>query len=112
MSERVLVIGGGIAGIQASLDLADAGARVTLVERDPTIGGVMAVLDKNFPTLDCSICIEAPQMYEVDNHENIKILTNTEVRKVKKSNGLFKVKLVQKPKYVDEEKCTGCGACV
>jgi heterodisulfide reductase subunit A len=73
---------------------------------------MMARLDKTFPTNDCSICIEAPQMYEVDNHENIEILTNTEVRKVKKANGRFKVKLMQKAKYVDEEKCTGCGACV
>ncbi|MGD8667863.1 MAG: FAD-dependent oxidoreductase, partial [Desulfobacterales bacterium] len=77
-----------------------------------SIGGMMARLDKTFPTNDCSICIEAPQMYEVDNHENIEILTNTEVRKVKKANGRFKVKLMQKAKYVDEEKCTGCGACV
>lgn len=73
--DAVLVIGGGIAGIQASLDLAKAGARVTLVERQATIGGVMAVLDKNFPTLDCSICIEAPKMSEVDLHPNIEILS-------------------------------------
>ena len=73
---------------------------------------MMARLDKTFPTNDCSICIEAPQMYKVDNHPNIEILTNTEVRKVKKTNGLFQVKLVKKARFVDEEKCTGCGACV
>ena len=78
MSNSVLVIGGGIAGIQASLDLANAGAHVILVEREPTIGGIMAVLDKNFPTLDCSICIEAPKMSEVDLHPNIEILSLAE----------------------------------
>ena len=85
MSDRVLVIGGGIAGIQASLDLADAGARVVLVERQATIGGIMAVLDKNFPTLDCSICIEAPKMSQVDLHPNIKYLYSLSV--LKKFNG-------------------------
>jgi len=75
MSDTVLVLGGGIAGIQASLDLAEAGAHVMLVEREATIGGVMAVLDKNFPTLDCSICIEAPKMSEVDLHQNIEIIS-------------------------------------
>ena len=79
MSDSVLVIGGGIAGIQASLDLAHAGARVILVEREGTIGGFMAVLDKNFPTLDCSICIEAPKMSEVDLHPNIEVLSLSEV---------------------------------
>jgi len=72
----------------------------------------MARLDKTFPTNDCSICIEAPQMYEVDNHPNIEIITNTEVRKISKDNGGFKVRLVQKAKFIDEEKCTGCGACI
>ncbi|MCP4665262.1 MAG: CoB--CoM heterodisulfide reductase iron-sulfur subunit A family protein, partial [Deltaproteobacteria bacterium] len=82
------------------------------VDDTASIGGMMARLDKTFPTNDCSICIEAPQMYEVDNHPNIEILTNTEVRKVKKTDGGFKVRLVQKAKYIDEEKCTGCGACM
>ena len=72
----------------------------------------MARLDKTFPTNDCSICIEAPQMYEVDNHPNIEILTNTEVRRVKNANGNFQVRLVKKAKFIDEEKCTGCGACM
>lgn len=112
MSDSILVIGGGIAGINCAMNAAKYGARVYLVDDTPSIGGMMARLDKTFPTNDCSICIEAPQMYEVDNHENIEILTHTEVRKVKKANGSFKVKLLQKAKYVDEEKCTGCGACV
>ena len=83
MSNSVLVIGGGIAGIQASLDLAEAGARVILVEQQPTIGGVMAVLDKNFPTLDCSICIEAPKMSEVALHPNIEILSLSNIESIK-----------------------------
>jgi heterodisulfide reductase subunit A len=112
MSDSILVIGGGIAGINCAMNAAKYGTKVYLVDDTASIGGMMARLDKTFPTNDCSICIEAPQMYEVDNHENIEILTNTEVRKVKKANGTFKVKLVQKAKYVDEEKCTGCGACV
>jgi heterodisulfide reductase subunit A len=112
MTDSILVIGGGIAGINCAMNAAKYGAKVYLVDDTPSIGGMMARLDKTFPTNDCSICIEAPQMYEVDNHENIEILTNTEVRKVKKVNGTFKVQLLQKAKYVDEEKCTGCGACV
>ena len=112
MSDSILVIGGGIAGINCAMNAAKYGTKVYLIDDTPSIGGMMARLDKTFPTNDCSICIEAPQMYEVDNHENIEILTNTEVRKVKKVNGTFKVKLMQKAKYVDEEKCTGCGACV
>jgi heterodisulfide reductase subunit A len=112
MSDSILVIGGGIAGINCAMNVAKYGAKVYLVDDTPSIGGMMARLDKTFPTNDCSICIEAPQMYEVDNHENIEILTNTEVRKVKKGNGTFNVQLIQKAKYVDEEKCTGCGACV
>jgi heterodisulfide reductase subunit A len=112
MSDSILVIGGGIAGINCAMNAAKYGATVYLIDDTPSIGGMMARLDKTFPTNDCSICIEAPQMYEVDNHENINIMTNTEVRKVKKVNGAFKVKLVKKAMYVDEEKCTGCGACV
>jgi heterodisulfide reductase subunit A len=112
MSESILVIGGGIAGINCAMNAAKYGTKVYLIDDTPSIGGMMARLDKTFPTNDCSICIEAPQMYEVDNHENIEILTNTEVRKAKKVNGTFKVKLMRKAKYVDEEKCTGCGACV
>ncbi|MCD6345493.1 MAG: hydrogenase iron-sulfur subunit [Anaerolineae bacterium] len=110
MSDSVMVIGGGIAGIQASLDLAKAGARVVLVEREATIGGVMAVLDKNFPTLDCSICIEAPKMSEVDLHPNIEILSLAEVDKVEGEPGDFRVTVRQKARYVTDG-CTRCGKC-
>jgi heterodisulfide reductase subunit A len=110
MSDTVLVIGGGIAGIQASLDLAEAGGRVVLVEREATIGGAMAVLDKNFPTLDCSICIEAPKMSEVNLHPNIEILSLAEVISVSGNPGDFEVHIRQKARYVTEA-CTRCGEC-
>ncbi len=110
MSDTVMVIGGGIAGIQASLDLARGGVRVVLVERAPTIGGVMAVLDKNFPTLDCSICIEAPKMSEVGLHPNIEILSLAEVMEVTGEPGNFTVKVSQKTRYVTDA-CTRCGEC-
>ena len=112
MSNDILIIGGGIAGINCALSAAKFGIKAYLADDTPSIGGMMARLDKTFPTNDCSICIEAPQMYEVDNHPNIEILTNTEVRKVKKVDGGFKVRLVKKAKFIDEEKCTGCGACM
>jgi len=110
MSDTVLVIGGGIAGIQASLDLANSGARVVLVEREPSIGGAMAVLDKNFPTLDCSICIEAPKMSEVDLHPNIEILSLAEVVRLEGEPGDFIVGIRQKARFVTDE-CTRCGEC-
>jgi heterodisulfide reductase subunit A len=112
MNDAILVIGGGIAGINCAMNAAKYGTKVYLVDDTASIGGMMARLDKTFPTNDCSICIEAPQMFEVDNQENIDILTNTEVKKVKKINGGFQVRLAKKPKFVDEEKCTGCGACI
>jgi len=113
MSEKpsVLVIGGGIAGIQASLDLAGRGFQVYVLEETPTIGGRMAQLDKTFPTMDCSICILAPKMMECSRHPNIKLLTYCELKEVKGSVGNFQVKILQKPRYVDETKCTGCGSC-
>jgi len=110
MSDSVLVVGGGIAGIQASLDLAEAGARVVLVEKEATIGGIMAVLDKNFPTLDCSICIEAPKMSEVDLHPNIEILSLAEIEKVDGNPGDFRVFVRQKARFVTDA-CTRCGDC-
>jgi heterodisulfide reductase subunit A len=110
VSDSVLVIGGGIAGIQAALDLAHAGAHVVLVEREATIGGNMAVLDKNFPTLDCSICIEAPKMSEVDLHPNIEILSLTEAQSVSGMAGDFSVTLRQRARYVTDN-CTRCGEC-
>ena len=110
MSDSVLVIGGGIAGIQASLDLAEAGARVVLVEKEATIGGIMAVLDKNFPTLDCSICIEAPKMSEVALHPNIEVISLGEVEKVEGVPGDFHVTVRQKARFVSDA-CTRCGDC-
>ena len=110
MSDSVLVIGGGIAGIQSALDLAEAGAQVVLVERESTIGGIMAVLDKNFPTLDCSICIEAPKMSEVDLHPNIEILSMAEVDSVEGNPGHFRVRIRQRSRFVTDE-CTRCGDC-
>jgi heterodisulfide reductase subunit A len=111
MESSVVVIGGGIAGIQASLDLADGGHKVYLVERTPSIGGKMALLDKTFPTLDCAICILAPKMIEVYRHPNIRLLTNSEVTEVSGEAGNFAVKVTRKPRYVDEDKCIGCGVC-
>ena len=110
-SSSILVVGGGIAGIQASLDLADQGFKVYLVEREPSIGGRMAQLDKTFPTLDCSICILAPKMIECLRHPNIELLTYSEVERVEGQAGNFKVKVKKKPRYIDEEKCTGCDEC-
>jgi heterodisulfide reductase subunit A len=112
MFKSVLVIGGGIAGIQASLDLANRGTKVYLVEKTPSIGGRMAQLDKTFPTLDCSICILAPKMIECLRHSNISLLTYSEIKEVKGKAGNFTVKIVQKPRYVDTVKCTGCGTCI
>jgi heterodisulfide reductase subunit A len=107
----VMVVGGGISGIQAALDLATSGYKVFLVEKDPTIGGKMAQLDKTFPTNDCSMCIESPKFIECDRHPNIEILTYTEVDTVEGQAGDFQVTLTRKPRYVNEEVCTGCTTC-
>lgn len=109
--KSVVVIGGGISGIQASLDLADRGFNVHLVEKSPSIGGVMAQLDKTFPTMDCSICILAPKMIECFRHPNITLHTLSEVREVRGTVGDFHVKILEHPRFVDASKCTGCGAC-
>ena len=111
MDKPVLVIGGGVAGIQAALDLADRGLMVHLVEKSPSIGGVMAQLDKTFPTLDCSICILAPKMIECSRHPNITIHTLSTLTAVDGEEGDFNVKVHKQPRSVDEEKCTGCGLC-
>lgn len=107
----VLVIGGGIAGIQASLDLAEMGVRVHLVEKSPAIGGRMAQLDKTFPTNDCSTCILSPKMVECDRHPNITIHTLSEVQAVKGEAGDFTIRLLKRARYVDEHACTCCGDC-
>ncbi|NQE06007.1 CoB--CoM heterodisulfide reductase iron-sulfur subunit A [ANME-1 cluster archaeon GoMg1] len=107
----VLVIGGGIAGIQSAQDIADAGFKVYLVEREPSIGGHMAQLDKTFPTLDCSACVLTPKMVDVARHKNIELITYAEVETVEGYIGNFKVVVRKKARYVDEEKCTGCGDC-
>jgi len=107
----VLVVGGGISGIQASLDLASRGFKVYIVEKSPSIGGRMAQLDKTFPTMDCSMCILAPKMIECSHHPNVQLLTYSEVKEVKGSAGNFTVKILRKPRFVDLEKCTGCGTC-
>ncbi len=109
--KNVLVIGGGVAGIQAALDLANMGEEVVLIERDPSIGGRMAQLDKTFPTNDCSICILAPKMVECARHPNIILHSYTEVEQVERIDDYFRVKLRQKQRYVDEKICTGCGIC-
>jgi heterodisulfide reductase subunit A len=107
----VLVIGGGIAGIQTALDLVEQGFKVYLVEKRPSIGGHMAQLDKTFPTMDCSICILAPKMVDVAKHPNIVLLTYSTVQEVSGNVGNFHVRVLKKPRYVDEEKCVGCGIC-
>jgi heterodisulfide reductase subunit A len=111
MTKKVMVIGGGIAGINAALDLADMGFKVYMVEKTETIGGYMALLDKTFPTLDCSICIEGPKMVDVGRHSNIEIISYADVLKVDGYVGNFKVKIRKNPRYVIAANCTGCGEC-
>ncbi|MFW9946775.1 MAG: FAD-dependent oxidoreductase [Candidatus Odinarchaeota archaeon] len=111
MEGSVLVIGGGIAGIQCSLDLTELGFKVYLVERTPSIGGRMAQLDKTFPTNDCSLCILAPKMVEVFRNPNIELLTYHEVKEITGDAGDFTATILKKPRYIDETKCKGCGDC-
>jgi heterodisulfide reductase subunit A len=112
INPNTLVVGGGIAGIQAALDIANAGYKVYLVEREPSIGGHMIQLDKTFPTLDCSACILTPKMSDAGSHPNIDLLSYSEVEEVSGSIGEFRVKIRRKARYVDEDKCTGCGLCM
>ncbi len=111
VNSATLVVGGGIAGLQAAIELADAGYPVYLVEREPSIGGHMAQFDKTFPTLDCSACILTPKMSDAGQHENITLLTYSELEEVSGSVGNFKVKIRKKARYVDYDKCTACGIC-
>jgi heterodisulfide reductase subunit A len=110
IERKTLIIGGGVAGIQAALDLADTGYKVFLVEKQPSIGGMMARIDKTFPTMDCSICILAPKMSDVGHHPNIELLANSEVAEVKGYIGNFHVKVLKKPRYVTKD-CSACGEC-
>jgi heterodisulfide reductase subunit A len=114
MSEKVgatLVVGGGIAGIQAALDLADAGFKVYILDESPSIGGTMAQLDKTFPTNDCSMCILAPKLVGAGRHPNIQLITNSRLEELGGEAGNFTVKIAKRPRFVDEDKCTGCGVC-
>jgi len=109
--KAALVIGGGVAGIQASIDLAGMGIKVYLLEKKPSIGGRMAQLDKTFPTNDCSMCILAPKMIECSNHENIELLTYSELDELTGKAGKFKARIIKKARFVEEDKCVGCGEC-
>jgi len=108
----VAVLGGGISGMQAALDLADSGLKVYLVDNKPAIGGVMAQLDKTFPTNDCAMCTMAPRLVEIGRHKDVEIITLSDIEKVEGEAGNFKVILNKKPRYINEEKCTGCGTCI
>jgi heterodisulfide reductase subunit A len=111
MIGSVAVVGAGIAGIQAALDLADSGFKTYLIESRPSIGGVMSQLDKTFPTNDCAMCILSPKLVETGRHPNIELLAYSDVKSITGKTGDFKVKVVKKARYVDETKCTGCGTC-
>jgi heterodisulfide reductase subunit A len=108
---ETLVVGGGIAGIQAALEIADAGYHVYLVEREPSIGGHMSMFDKTFPTLDCSACILTPKMFDIGSHPNITLLSYSEVEQVDGYVGNFTVRVRKKARKIDESLCTGCGSC-
>ena len=107
-----LVVGGGIGGMQAALDLAESGIKVYLVDNKPSIGGVMAQLDKTFPTNDCAMCTMAPRLVEIGRHDDIEIITLADIESISGEPGNFQIKLKKRPRYIDEEKCTGCGLCV
>jgi len=107
-----MVIGGGIGGMQSALDLAESGIKVYLVDNKPSIGGVMAQLDKTFPTNDCAMCTMAPRLVEIGRHKDIEVITLADIEKIRGSAGNFEVTINKRPRYVDEDKCTGCGSCV
>ncbi len=111
INPATLIVGGGVAGIQAALEISESGNEVYLIEKEPSIGGRMAVLDKTFPTLDCSACILTPKMVSVGQRKNIHLLSFSEVEEVSGSIGNFKIRVKRKPRYIDESKCTGCGLC-
>lgn len=107
-----VILGGGIGGMQAALDLADSGIKVHLVEASPAIGGRMVQLDKTFPTNECAMCVVSPKLVDCARHLNIDIITNSQLQSIEGEAGNFNIKLKKKARYVDEEKCTGCGSCV
>jgi heterodisulfide reductase subunit A len=111
LNKNTLIVGAGIAGIQASLEIANAGFHVCLAEREPSIGGRMGVFDKTFPTLDCAACILTPKMVSVGHRKDITLLTYSEIESVSGYIGNFKIRVRKKARYVDPEKCTGCGQC-
>ena len=114
-SEKIgaaMVMGGGIGGMQAALDLAESGIKVYLVDNKPAIGGVMAQLDKTFPTNDCAMCTMAPRLVEIGRHKDIEVITLADIEKVSGRAGNFEVEIRKRPRYIDEDKCTGCGTCV
>jgi heterodisulfide reductase subunit A len=111
VNKSTMIVGGGIAGIQAALEIANAGYHVYLVEKEPTIGGRMGQFDKTFPTLDCAACILTPKMVSVGHRKDITLLTYSEVESVSGYIGIFKIRVRKKARYVDTEKCTGCGQC-
>jgi heterodisulfide reductase subunit A len=110
-SGAVLVVGGGVAGVQSALDIADSGFKVYLIDQAPSIGGVMAQLDKTFPTNDCSMCILAPKLVEAGRHPNITVVTNAEITGLNGEPGNFEVNVRKRSRYINEEKCNGCGLC-
>src|SRR4030042_1159540 len=112
MHTTVLVIGGGIGGIQASLDLAEMNIEVYLIEKGPSIGGRMTQLDKTFPTNDCAMCILSPKLVEAGSHPYVRIISNAEVLSLEGSPPHFRLKVLKRPRFVDESKCTGCGICM
>jgi NADH:ubiquinone oxidoreductase subunit E len=107
-----LILGGGIGGMQAALDLAQSGIKVYLADNKPAIGGVMSQLDKTFPTNDCAMCTQAPRLVDIGRHKDIDIISLSDVESLKGEPGNFTVTLKKRPRFVDEEKCTGCGTCV
>jgi NADH:ubiquinone oxidoreductase subunit E len=107
-----LIVGGGIGGMQAALDLAECGIKVYLADNKPAIGGVMSQLDKTFPTNDCAMCTQAPRLVEIGRHKDIKVISLSDIESLRGQPGNFQVTLKKRPRFVDEEKCTGCGTCV
>jgi len=107
-----MVLGGGIGGMQAALDLAESGIKVYLVDNKPAIGGVMAQLDKTFPTNDCAMCTMAPRLVEIGRHKDIEVISLADIEKISGNAGNFEIEIRKRSRYIDEEKCTGCGTCV